>query len=78
MISDEALPAIRLQFRAPFLKLRVDRILELLLVRLVSRGMRRIERGQSSSDVLGDGFGDDRVDHEMRIPHRMDVAGRAA
>src|SRR5437667_1204736 len=58
---------------APFLQLRVNGGLEFLVVRLVESGVRWIESGKRLRNVLGDRFGDDRVNREVRVAKRMHV-----
>jgi len=60
------------------LELGVDRFLEFFFVRLISCGMARIDRRKGVRDMLRDGFRNNRVDHEVRITHRVDIAGRAS
>src|SRR5436190_7899836 len=67
VVSHDALPLKRQQGRAPFLELGVDRCLELLVVRVIGRGVWRIHRGERLGDVQRDRLGYDRVDHEMGI-----------
>ena len=78
VVGDEALALVGQQFCTPFLELGVDRFLEFFFVRLISCGMARIDRRKGVRDMLRDGFRNNRVDHEVRITHRVDIAGRAS
>ena len=62
VIGDDVLAFERQHGCAPFLELGVDRRFELLVVRVVGRGVRRIDGANDLRDVLRDRLGDDRVD----------------
>src|SRR6516162_5245699 len=65
----------RQQGCAPFLQLSVNSRFELLIVRFVKSGVRRIESGKRLRDMLRNSLRDDRIDGEMRITERMHVTG---
>ena len=63
--------------RAPSLQFRIDRCFELLVVRVVKSRIRGIDRGERLRNMLRDRFGDNRIDREMRIAERVNIAGSA-
>src|SRR5438874_661151 len=77
VISNDMLPFERQHRRSPFLKFSVNRGFELFVVGVVGGGVRGINRRKRLRDVLGDRFGNNRVDGKMRITERMHISGRA-
>src|ERR1051325_7658302 len=73
VICDDLLTMKWQQRSAPFLQLSVNRALELLVVRLVKCGIRRIQSGKRLRDVLCNRLGNNRINSEMRISERVNV-----
>src|SRR5204863_594743 len=75
VIGGDMLTLKFLHDRAPSLQFRVDRCFELLVVRVVKSRISGIDRGERLRNMLRDRFGDNRIDREMRIAERVNIAG---
>src|SRR5260370_4682195 len=77
VISNDMLVFERKHPPAPFLQFRVNGRFELFVIAVVKCRVRRIEGSKRLRDVLRYRFGNDRIDREVRIAKRVNIAGSA-